>query len=54
MTWGFKRVCRHCGARLVMLPRMLHPSHMRVFVAGPRAALYELGSELFWFAVMAD
>ena len=52
MRFGFRKVCRQCGARLVMVPRLLHPNHMRVFVAGPRAALYELGVDLFWLAVV--
>jgi len=52
MMWGFKKVCRQCGAQLVMVPRLFHPYHVRVFVKGPRAALYELGVDLFWLAVM--
>ena len=52
MTWGFKRVCRQCGAHLVMVPRILHPNHVRVYVAGPRAAIYGLAGELFWLAVI--
>ena len=35
-----------------MVPRLLHPYHVRVFVRGPRAALYELGVDLFWLFVM--
>ncbi len=57
MTWGFKRVCRQCGAHLVMVPRLLHPNHVRVYVAGPRAALADLAVEgsalLIMLAVMA-
>ena len=45
MQWGFKKICRQCGARLVMDPRLLHPNHMRVYVAGPRAALADLAVE---------
>ena len=52
MRFGFRRVCRRCGAQLVMVPRLLHPYHVRVFVKGPRAALYELGVDLFWLAVV--
>jgi len=52
MTWGFRRVCRQCGAKLVMVPRILHPSQVRVYVAGSRAALYALAGELFWLAVI--
>ncbi len=52
MRFGFRRVCRRCGARLMMVPRLLHPYHVRVFVKGPRAALYELGVDLFWLAVV--
>ena len=52
MRFGFRKVCRRCGAKLVMVPRLLHPYHVRVYVKGPRAALAELGVELFWFAVI--
>jgi predicted amidophosphoribosyltransferase len=52
MRFGFRRVCRTCGAQLVMVPRLFHPYHMRVYVKGPRAALAELGVDLFWLAVM--
>lgn len=51
MRFGFRKVCRRCGARLVMVPRLLHPNHYRVFVAGPHAALAELMVEVFWFGV---
>ncbi len=52
MRFGFRKVCRQCGARLVMLPRLLHPNHYRVFVAGPSAALYELAFDAFWLIVV--
>lgn len=52
MRFGFRKVCRRCGARLVMIPRLLHPNHFRVYVAGPRAALTELGIELFWLVAV--
>jgi hypothetical protein len=29
--------CPGCGAELVMIPRLLHPNHMRVYVKGLRA-----------------
>lgn len=51
MRFGFRKVCRRCGARLVMVPRLLHPNHVRVYVAGPRAALAELAVEVFWLLV---
>jgi len=51
MRFGFRRVCRRCGARLVMVPRLLHPNHFRVYVAGPRAALADLAVEGFWLLV---
>jgi hypothetical protein len=35
-----------------MVPRLLHPNHFRVYVAGPRAALAELAVEVFWLAVV--
>ncbi|MFI5351352.1 MAG: zinc ribbon domain-containing protein [Candidatus Binatales bacterium] len=52
MRFGFRRVCRRCGAKLVMVPRLLHPNHYRVYVCGPRAALAGLTVELFWFAAV--
>jgi predicted amidophosphoribosyltransferase len=52
MRFGFRKVCRQCGARLVMVPRILHPNHYRVFVGGPSAALYALAGEVFWLAVI--
>ena len=51
MRFGFRHVCRRCGARLVMVPRLLHPNHVRVYVAGPRAALADLAVDGFWLAV---
>ncbi len=51
MRFGFRRVCRRCGARLVMVPRLLHPNHFRVYAAGPRAALADLAVEGFWLIV---
>jgi hypothetical protein len=42
MRFAFRRMCRQCGAKLVMVPRLLHPMHLRVYVAGPRAALIAL------------
>jgi hypothetical protein len=35
-----------------MVPRLFQPSPVWVYVKGPRAALAELGVELFWFAVV--
>ena len=52
MQWGFKKICRQCGARLVMVPRLFHPNHMRVYVAGPRAALADLAVEGSAFLIM--
>lgn len=52
MTWGFKKVCRQGGAQLVMVPRLFHPSHVRVYVAGPRAALTALVVDGFWLVVV--
>ena len=57
ISLGFKHVCRQCGAHLVMVPRLLHPNHVRVYVAGPRAALADLAVEgsalLIMLAAMA-
>ncbi len=54
ITWGFKHQCRQCGADLVMVPRLFHPNHMRVYVRGPRAALADLAVELSgWLIVLA-
>ena len=52
MRFGFRKVCRRCGARLVMIPRLLHPTHYRGYVAGPRAALAEVAVELCWLMVV--
>ncbi len=51
MRFGFRHICRRCGARLVMVPRLLHPNHVRVYVAGPRAAFADLAVEGFWLIV---
>ncbi|MHB8383387.1 MAG: hypothetical protein ACYDC3_13750 [Candidatus Binataceae bacterium] len=48
MRFGFRHICRRCGAQLVMVPRFLHPNHVRVYVAGPRAAAADLAVEGFW------
>ncbi|HVA41269.1 MAG TPA: zinc ribbon domain-containing protein [Candidatus Binataceae bacterium] len=54
ISFGFKHVCRQCGAHLVMVPRLLHPNHVRVYVAGPRAALADLAVEgSAWLIVLA-
>src|SRR5229473_7782248 len=45
MRYGFRKVCRRCGAKLVMVPRLFHLSHVRVYVAGPRAAFAALTAE---------
>jgi hypothetical protein len=34
-----------------MVPRLLHPNHVKVYVAGPRAALADLLVECFWLIV---
>jgi predicted amidophosphoribosyltransferase len=52
MRFGFRKVCRRCGAELVMVPRLFHPYHMRVYVKGPGAALAELAVDVFWGAVI--
>jgi predicted amidophosphoribosyltransferase len=52
MRFGFRKICRRCGAALVMIPRLLHPNHFRVYVGGPRAALAGLMVEGFWFAIL--
>src|SRR6266851_7415161 len=48
MRFGFRKICRRCGAELVMVPRLLHPYHVRVYVKGPRAALATLAVEAAW------
>lgn len=57
ISLGFKHMCRRCGARLVMVPHLFHPNHVRVYVAGPRAALADLAVEgsalIIMLAVMA-
>jgi predicted amidophosphoribosyltransferase len=52
ISLGFKHLCRQCGAELTMVPRLLHPSHVRVYVKGPRAALATLVVEGFWLIVI--
>jgi hypothetical protein len=51
MRYGFRKICRRCGANLVLVPRLFHSSHVRVFVAGPRAALAELTVTVIQFAI---
>lgn len=51
MRFGFRHTCRRCGAELVMVPRLLHPSHVRVYVRGLHAALADLMVEGFWTLV---
>jgi hypothetical protein len=52
MRFGFRKVCRRCGAELVMVPRLFHPNHVRVYVKGPSAAFAGLMVEVFWGAVI--
>jgi ribosomal protein L40E len=52
IRFGFRKVCRQCGAKLVMIPRIMHPNHVRVFVPGPRAAAYGCASLLTHLALL--
>lgn len=52
MRYGFRKICRRCGAELVMVPRLFHPFHVKVYVRGPSAALAGLGVRLFWIAAI--
>jgi hypothetical protein len=52
LRFGFRKVCRRCGAKLVMIPRILHPNHVRVFVPGLRAAAYGLTSAVAHLALL--
>jgi uncharacterized protein (DUF983 family) len=52
MRFGFRKVCRRCGAKLVMIPQILHPSHVRVFVAGWNAMFYGLLRMVVWGSVL--
>jgi hypothetical protein len=52
MRFGFRKVCRQCGAKLVMVPRLLHPSHMKVYVAGFEAMLTALFVRAVHLAVL--
>ena len=60
MSYGFRKVCRRCDAKLVMIQQIFHPGRVRVFVAGPTAALYRSASRIlpvvvllgFWFAIL--
>ena len=51
MLFGFRKVRWRCGAELVMVPRLLHPYHMRVYIKGPRAALAKLADEATWIMI---
>jgi predicted amidophosphoribosyltransferase len=50
MRYAFRKVCRQCGANLVMMPQRFHWNHMRVFVQGPRATLYTFTSLVIYLA----
>ena len=52
MRFGFRKVCRRCGAQLVMVPRLFHPYYVKVYVRGPRAALAELTVDSFWVVAL--
>ncbi len=52
MSFGFRTVCQHCGAELVMIPRLLDWNHVRVYVTGPRAALTALVVEGIHLAIL--
>jgi predicted amidophosphoribosyltransferase len=52
MRYGFRKICRRCGAEMVMVPRLLHPYHVRVYVKGPTAALATLAVEITWFMLV--
>jgi predicted amidophosphoribosyltransferase len=52
MSFGFRDVCRQCGARLVMVPRLLHWNHYEVYVAGPSAAAAALQVKAIKLAVL--
>jgi len=52
MRFGFRKVCRRCGAKLVMVPRLFHPYHVQVYVAGPTAALTALTVEGIHLAIL--
>ncbi|HEY6419276.1 MAG TPA: zinc ribbon domain-containing protein [Candidatus Binataceae bacterium] len=54
MRFGFRKVCRRCGAKLVMVPRLFHVNHVRIYVAGPRAAFTALVVEcVHWVIAIA-
>jgi hypothetical protein len=52
MCFEFWRVCRLCGAKLVRVPRQFHPSHVRVYVAGPSAAMTAFAVDGFWLVIV--
>ncbi len=52
MRFGFRKVCRQCGAKLVMVPRLFHPYHVQFYVAGPTAALTALGVGVIHLAIV--
>ncbi len=51
MRFGFRHVCRNCGAELCLLPMVFHPNHMRVYVKGFRAAGEMLLYDIVWYSI---
>lgn len=52
MRLGFRHVCRNCGAELCAVPMVFHPSHVRVYVKGLRAAGAMLIYDIVWYAIV--
>ncbi len=52
MSFSFRKVCRACGAELVMIPRLLDWNHVRVYLKAPRAALTALVVEGVHLAIL--
>lgn len=52
MRYAFRQVCRRCGAKLIMIPHIIHRNHYRVFVPGLRAAVYGCASALMPIALL--
>ncbi len=51
MRFGFRHVCRNCGAELCMVPMVFHPNHVRVYTKGLKAAGAMLIYDIVWYAI---
>ena len=52
MPYAFQKVCRRCGAKLIMVPQRFHWKRLRVFVQGPQATLYAFTTLVMYLTVV--